>query len=313
MRINNTELKIIKGDITELEVGAIVNSANNKLLMSSGLAEVIRKKGGQIIEDEATQKGPLKIGEAVETSAGLLKAKYVIHAAVMKRSDDIDETNIRDACRNSLEVAKRLKLKSIAFPALGCGVAGFPAKACAKIMSQEILKHAKYDPEPINEIIFVLYDDKTFDIFRTQTESYLEYMQHKLSQGPFITVDIIIEVKGGLVLIERSNPPFGWAIPGGFLDYGETLEKCAIREAKEETNLDIYDLEQMFTYSDPRRDPRFHTVTTVFVAKANGTPKAGDDAQDAKVVSLDEVRNLKLAFDHHNVLEDYQRFKQKRK
>ncbi|MDD5006231.1 MAG: NUDIX hydrolase [Candidatus Omnitrophica bacterium] len=139
---------------------------------------------------------------------------------------------------------------------------------------------------------------------------YVEYIQNKLSQGPFITVDIIIEVEGGIVLIERSNPPFGWAIPGGFVDYGETLEACAIREAKEETSLDIYDLEQMHTYSDPSRDPRFHTVTTVFVAKAKGRPKAGDDAQNAKIISLDEIKNFKLAFDHQDVLADYKKFRE---
>ncbi|MBL7130355.1 MAG: NUDIX hydrolase [Candidatus Omnitrophica bacterium] len=178
-------------------------------------------------------------------------------------------------------------------------------------MSQEVLKHAKYDPSPIKEIVFILYDDEIFNVFKKEVISYLEYIQNKLCQGPFITVDIIIEVDGGIVLIERSNPPFGWAIPGGFVDYGETLENCAIREAKEETGLDIYDLEQMFTYSDPKRDPRFHTVTTVFVAKAKGRPQAGDDAQNSKVVSIDDIANLKLAFDHKDVLEDYNKFKQR--
>jgi len=226
---------------------------------------------------------------------------------------ETDEVIIRNACYNSLEVAKRLKLNSIAFPALGCGVGNYAPKAVAKIMSQEVLKHAKYDSNPIKEIVFVLYDEDIFRIFDKEVTKYLEYIQFKLCQGPFITVDIIIEVEGGIVLIERSNPPFGWAIPGGFVDYGETLENCAIREAKEETGLDIYDLEQMFTYSDPMRDPRFHTVTTVFVAKARGNPRAGDDARNVKVVPLDEVKNIKLAFDHDDVLEDYKKFKQRNK
>lgn len=310
MKIKNTELKIIKGDITELEVGAIVNAANNKLVMGGGVAGVIRKKGGKVIEDEAVKKGPIKIGEAVETGAGSLKAKYVIHAATMGMDFATDETKIRQSCANSLRLAQKLKLKSIAFPALGCGVGGFPLKAAAKIMAQEVLRHAKYDSNPIEEIIFVLYDDEAFSEFKKYALGYVEYIQNKLSQGPFITVDIIIEVEGGIVLIERSNPPFGWAIPGGFVDYGETLEACAIREAKEETSLDIYDLEQMHTYSDPSRDPRFHTVTTVFVAKAKGRPKAGDDAQNAKIISLDEIKNFKLAFDHQDVLADYKKFRE---
>jgi ADP-ribose pyrophosphatase YjhB (NUDIX family) len=249
------------------------------------------------------------MGQAIETGAGSLKSRYVIHAVTITRDFAADEVSIRSACRSSLELAKRLRLSSIAFPALGCGVGGLAPKAVAKIMAQEILKFAKYDAYQLREIVFVLFNDELFKVFEREVAGYLNYIQFKLCQGPFITVDIIIEVKGGIVLIERSNPPFGWAIPGGFVDYGETLEHCAMREAKEETNLDIFDLQQMFTYSDPKRDPRFHTVTTVFVAKAQGTPQAGDDAQNARVLSLDEIQKIKLAFDHDDVIEDYKKFR----
>lgn len=313
MKINNTELKIIKGHVVDLEVDAIVNPANTKLLMGEGVAESIRKKGGKAIEDEAISKGPLKLGEVIKTGAGSLKAKHVIHAVTMDKNYDLEEAIIRNACRNSLKVAGQLGIESIAFPSLGYRVGGLVPKAVAKIMAQEVLKHAKYEPSSLKEIIFVLNEDEIFDVFNKQVTNYLNYILFKLGQGPFITVDIIIEVEGGIVLIERSNPPFGWAIPGGFLDYGETLENCAIREAKEETGLDISDLKQMFTYSDPKRDPRFHTVTTVFVAKAKGRPKAGDDAQNAKVISLDELNSIKLAFDHDDVLRDYKNFKLKNK
>lgn len=311
MQIKNTKLKIIKGDITQIKVDAIVNLANSKLVMDDGLSLLIKERGGQEIEDDVVIEGPVKIGEAIETTAGRLLAKYVIHAVVSGKDSKTDEHKIRSACRSSLELAKRLKLKSIAFPALGCGAGGFPVKAAAKIMAQEILKHAKYDPSPLKEIILVLHEDEAFNIFNTQVTSYLNYIQNNLSQGPFITVDIIIEIDRGIVLIERSNPPFGWALPGGFVDYGETLENCAVREAKEETNLDIYDLEQLHTYSDPKRDPRFHTITTVFTAKAKGKPKAGDDAQNLKVVALEDVEKLKLAFNHSDVLEDYKRFRER--
>lgn len=311
MQIKNTEFKIIKGDITDSKVDAIVNATNAKLVMNAGLALAIKKKGGQQIEDEAVKKAPLEVGNAMETKAGKLFSKYVIHTVIVDENLQTDEVVIRDACQNSLKLAQRLKLESIAFPALGCGIGGFSTKAAAKIMAQEVLKHAKYDSSPLKEIIFVLYDDKTFDEFKKNALGYLQYIENKLSQGPFITVDIIIEVDGGIVLIERSNPPFGWAIPGGFVDYGESLEECAIREAKEETGLDIYDLVQMHTYSKPYRDPRFHTVTTVFVAKAKGKPKAGDDAQNIKIVSIDEALKLKLAFDHEKVLNDYKRFRNK--
>ena len=123
-------------------------------------------------------------------------------------------------------------------------------------------------------------------------------------RNPIPTVDIIIELKGGIVLIERKNPPDGWALPGGFVDYGETLESAAVREAKEETGLDVELIRQFHTYSDPRRDPRHHTVTTVYVAKAQGTAIAGDDAKAAGVFEKEGLPE-KIAFDHKEILNDY--------
>ncbi|MDD5465778.1 MAG: NUDIX hydrolase [Candidatus Omnitrophica bacterium] len=130
-------------------------------------------------------------------------------------------------------------------------------------------------------------------------------MTTKLSGGPYVTVDVIIELPEGIVIIQRSNPPFGWALPGGFVDYGESLEDAVIREAKEETNLDLTGVRQFHAYSDPQRDPRFHTVGTVFIAGAKGVPKAGDDAAGLKVIKLSEIKNMDFAFDHKKILEDY--------
>ena len=123
-------------------------------------------------------------------------------------------------------------------------------------------------------------------------------------KNPIPTVDIIIELKGGVVLIKRKNLPEGWALPGGFVDYGETLEYAAAREAKEETGLDIELIRQFHTYSDPRRDPRHHTITTVYVAKAQGTAIAGDDAKEAGVFQKEALPD-KIAFDHKEILDDY--------
>ena len=311
MKIKKAELTIVQGDITEQSVGAIVNAANNELWMGGGVAGAIKKKGGQCIEDEAVKKGPIEIGEAVATSAGDLKAKYVIHAATMGMDSRTDELKIRSSCANALKEAEKLKISSIAFPALGCGVGGFPEVGAAKIMAQEVFRHIWFDyPETsLKEIVFVLYDKKAYGIFNKNALSYLEYMIHKLQSGPFITVDIIIELPDGIVLIERSNPPYGWAIPGGFLDYNESLEDCAVREAKEETSLDIYDLKQLHTYSKPGRDPRFHTVTTVFTAKGKGVPKADSDAANLKVFKPEDASKLNLAFDHKQVLRDYVNYK----
>lgn len=123
-------------------------------------------------------------------------------------------------------------------------------------------------------------------------------------RNPYLTVDIIIEFGGGIVLIERKNPPHGWALPGGFVDYGESLEAAAIREAKEETGLTIRLTRQLHTYSSPDRDPRHHTVSTVFIATASGTLTASDDAADAGVFTATTLP-LPLVFDHDKIVKDY--------
>ncbi len=125
----------------------------------------------------------------------------------------------------------------------------------------------------------------------------------EVHRNPLPTVDIIIEIGGRIVLIERKNPPFGWALPGGFVDYGESYETAALREAKEETGLLVTHLRQFHTYSDPLRDPRHHTASTVFIGEAEGAPQAGDDAARVGLFSKDNLPTL--AFDHGRILADY--------
>lgn len=127
-------------------------------------------------------------------------------------------------------------------------------------------------------------------------------------RNPTPTVDILIELPEGIVLIERDRPPHGWAIPGGFVDEGETVEQAAIREAKEETSLDVELIAMLGIYSDPRRDPRKHTVSTVYIARATGQLRAGDDARNAMILAADAPLPA-LAFDHRLILEDYRHFK----
>ncbi|MFI5331261.1 MAG: NUDIX domain-containing protein [Desulfobaccales bacterium] len=124
-------------------------------------------------------------------------------------------------------------------------------------------------------------------------------------RNPTPTVDIIIEIpERGLVLIQRANPPLGWALPGGFVNYGETLEDAARREALEETGLIVDLLGQFHTYSDPQRDPRQHNLSTVFVARADGTPQAADDARSLRIFPPERWPR-ELAFDHGQILADY--------
>ncbi|MDR0477797.1 MAG: NUDIX hydrolase [Desulfobulbaceae bacterium] len=134
---------------------------------------------------------------------------------------------------------------------------------------------------------------------------YCPHCQQEIAayRNPAATVDIIIEIDGKIVLIKRKNPPFGWALPGGFVDYGESFEWAAEREALEETNLVVTGLKQFHTYSRPDRDTRQHTASTVYVAQAEGIPKAGDDAGDAALFTENNLPPL--AFDHAEILTDY--------
>ena len=127
-------------------------------------------------------------------------------------------------------------------------------------------------------------------------------------QNPLLTVDIIIEIDHGIILIQRANPPHGWALPGGFVDYGESLESAAVREAREETSLDVTLIEQFHAYSDPSRDPRHHTASIVFIAQGTGKPVAADDARHLQVFSPDDLPN-NIVFDHPEILADYVKYK----
>ena len=127
-------------------------------------------------------------------------------------------------------------------------------------------------------------------------------------KNPKIAADIIIEYKKGIVLIERKFEPFGWALPGGFIEYAETIEETAIREAKEETNLEVILTHLLYVYSDPQRDKRHHTISTVFIATGSGDLKAQDDAKNFQIVDPENIP-VQLAFDHSQIISDYLTFK----
>jgi len=240
--------------------------------------------------------------------------RYVFEISVSRMDAARGEEKVRLSCRQVLREAQRLKARSLALPALGRGLRDIPVKATAKIMAQEVFRHIFEDNGDLERILFCLDDEASVGEFEKNALGYLDYIVNKL-KSPFLTVDAIIEVscpsgQPGIVLIQRSNPPYGWALPGGFVDYGESLERAAVREAKEETGLDVGGIRQFHTYSAPGRDPRFHTVNTVFIGQARGVPHAGDDAAAAQVVALADLAGIDYAFDHGNILQDYLRFKQ---
>jgi|GEM_PF-145185 len=171
MKIEKTfdgkKIVLIQGDITDSETDAIVNAANDHLWMGSGVAGAIKAKGGVEIEKEAIAKGPIPVGEAIVTSGGKLKAKYVIHAAVMGQDLQTNEKYIRAATLNSLKRAEELKLSSIAFPALGTGVGGFLEEKCADVMINTVKEFLK-SSKTVKEIIFALFDPITSIIFEEE-------------------------------------------------------------------------------------------------------------------------------------------------
>jgi 8-oxo-dGTP diphosphatase len=216
-----------------------------------------------------------------------------------------DEHSVRAACRQALAEAGARSARSVALPAIGAGPGGMTPVISAKIMVQEAVRLARDGSTSVRSVTLCCARQPDDEVFAKTAHGYLRHFLDVLLWGPFVTVDALIELAGGVVLVTRSNPPLGYALPGGFVDYGESLETAVRREAMEETGLELEDLAQLHTYSDPSRDPRFHTITTVFSARAEGSPRAGDDAAAVRVVPVDELEGLHFAFDHLQVLRDW--------
>jgi len=166
------EIEVYRGDITQLELDALVNAANNRLWMGGGVAGALKRAGGREIEAEAVKKGPIPIGEAVATGAGGLKAKYIIHAAVMGQDLKTDAENIRQATLSSLLRGDELGIKSIAFPALGTGVGGFPLGECARIMISQVRQYSA-KKTGLERVVFVLYDEPAYQAFGQELDRQL--------------------------------------------------------------------------------------------------------------------------------------------
>lgn len=169
-KLDNTKLIVKQGDITDEDIEAVVNAANNQLYMGAGVAGAIKKRGGHEIEDEAVSKGPIAVGSAIITSGGDLKAKYVIHAAVMGVDLITDEDKIRKAMQSALKVAEEKGIKSVAFPALGTGVGGYPFNEAARIMFDVVREHLKDKESTIEKVVFVLFGYEAYNEFLNRAD-----------------------------------------------------------------------------------------------------------------------------------------------
>jgi O-acetyl-ADP-ribose deacetylase (regulator of RNase III) len=159
-----SKVSLGQGDLTEARVDAIVNAANNDLQLGGGVAGAIRRKGGPVIQQECDEIGPIPIGGAAITSGGKLKARYVIHAASMRLGGMTSEQDLRESTRNALKRAAEKKLETIAFPAIGTGIAGFPIERCAQVMLEEVRTHLCATGLP-KRVEFVLFDQPALAIF----------------------------------------------------------------------------------------------------------------------------------------------------
>ncbi len=168
-----SKIELKQGDLTEMEVDAVVNAANNDLILGGGVAGAIRRKGGEEIQEECNSIGTIPVGQAAATTAGKLKAKFVIHAASMSLGGWTTKEGLISSVRNTFRVALEKKVATIAFPAIGTGIAAFPIDRCAQIMIDETLAHLK-GKTTIQKAYFVLYDPKTFAAFKEYYDSVQE-------------------------------------------------------------------------------------------------------------------------------------------
>jgi len=171
-KIRNSILELTEGDITEMDTDAIVNAANSRLQHGGGVAGAIVRKGGWIIQEESNKIGYVPVGEAAITTAGKLKTKYVIHAVgpVWRDGNENEDEKLKNATLNSLKLADRNNLRSIAFPAISAGIFGFPIDRCAKIMLSTTIEYLNEETR-LERVIFCLYGKKNFEIFQKELEA----------------------------------------------------------------------------------------------------------------------------------------------
>src|SRR5262245_21874167 len=165
VKLGKTTFAIERGDITDAEVAAVVSAANSELWMGAGVAGSLKRKGGNVIEEDALRQGPIEVGEAVLTVAGNLPATHVIHAATMGKDLKADPEKVAAATKSVLAIAERERRTAIAFPALGSGVGGVPPVQSAEAMVSTLVAHVKQGNSSLQKVLFVLYQDEAYKAF----------------------------------------------------------------------------------------------------------------------------------------------------
>ena len=168
--INGTTIKIVKGDITESDVDAIVNAANSYLQHGGGVAGAISRKGGPAIQEESNRIGHVPVGGCALTTGGKLKAKYVIHAVGPRWGEGDEERKLKDAVRNTLKLATEKGFQNLSMPAISAGIFGFPKDRCAYLMVHEVTSYLQSNPTSLREIIFCLVDQDVIELFQQELE-----------------------------------------------------------------------------------------------------------------------------------------------
>ncbi|MFX1402524.1 MAG: macro domain-containing protein [Promethearchaeota archaeon] len=168
LKVKNSEIKLVQGDITEMDTDVIVNAANSQLILGGGVAGAIRKKGGPKIQEECDKIGSTYVGGAVMTTGGNLKAKYVIHAVGPRMGEGNEDEKLKNATLNSLKLMDENNLKTIAFPAISTGIFGFPIERCAKIMISTSKEYLNTEKTQIKEVVFCLYTSSDYAVFEKE-------------------------------------------------------------------------------------------------------------------------------------------------